>query len=64
MELTEQFRRNAEDALNQAREAKNMAVRREWLNIVGQWTALAKARMEVTGIQAPHKASEHPRERH
>jgi len=50
MELTEQFRQNAEDALKQARESRSMSVRREWLNIAGQWTALAKARMELLGM--------------
>lgn len=57
MGLTEQFRQNAEDALKRAREAKSMAARREWLNIAGQWTALAKARMEFMGEQSAKTTS-------
>jgi hypothetical protein len=46
LDLTEQYRRNASDALELARKATDMRVRQQWLNIAGEWTALARARIE------------------
>ena len=51
METTEQYRRSAEEALEEARMETDLRVRRAWLNIAGQWTALARARMETMGLQ-------------
>jgi len=64
MELTEQFRQYAADALKHARESKSMATRREWLDIAGQWTALAKARMELLAVRTPGEGPEQSSKHH
>jgi hypothetical protein len=46
LDLTEQYRQNASDALELARKATDIRVRQQWLNIAGEWTALARARIE------------------
>ncbi len=60
MKLTEQYRQHAADALEKARTARDMQARQEWLNIAGEWTALAKARMETLMVaHEPKGGHEH-----
>ena len=53
MEITEQYRWNAHQALKFARDSASAELRRQWLTIAGEWIALAEARTEALGIQLP-----------
>ena len=42
-----EYRERAEEALANARARGDIKLRREWLNIAGEWTALARERRAV-----------------
>ena len=46
----EELRRLAEEALMEARGADDLNMRRQWLNVAGAWTALARELLIVSRI--------------
>ena len=51
MSLTpEELRRLAAEALMEARRAEDLSLRRQWLNVAGAWTALARELLIVSRI--------------
>ena len=56
MKIIEQYRRNAEEALQAARDTQEPLVKQAWLAIADEWLALAEARR---AILAGTKPSDH-----